>query len=88
VQGHEQVVGVDVHLGHVVAVLAVLDGQRVELEHLAEHPEGLGVDLGHVDPDQPGSLLEELGELLDGALLDLAVGDQVDVHPGSFQAAP
>jgi hypothetical protein len=52
-QHDEHVVGVRVHLRHVVALDAVLHRERVEPEHVGEHPHRLGVARRHVHPDEP-----------------------------------
>jgi hypothetical protein len=77
-----------VHLGDVVAVLAVLDGQRVELEHLGQHLGGLPVDTRDVDPDKPFPAPEEVGQVLEAALGDPGVGDQVNIHPAAPSRPP
>jgi hypothetical protein len=52
----------------------------MEAEHLGEHPDALLVAGGDVDPHEPLLQGDEQLELLDGLLLDAAVGDHPDVH--------
>jgi hypothetical protein len=81
VEDHEHVVGVGVDLGDVVAFHAVADGERVEAEHLGQDPGGRLVAQRDVDPHDPVPAPEQPLELLDGTLLDAAVGYQANVHP-------
>jgi hypothetical protein len=79
-QDDEDMVRVGVDLGNLVALHAVAHGQRMEAEHLGEHPDALLVAGGDVDPHEPLLQGDEQLELLDGLRLDAAVGDHPDVH--------
>src|SRR4030095_2067965 len=52
----------------------------MEAEPLGEHPDALLVAGGNVDPHEPLLQGDEQLELLDGLLLDAAVGNHPDVH--------
>jgi hypothetical protein len=80
VQDHERVVGVHVHLGDVVTVLAVPDGQWVEAEYLGQQLNGLLIAGGDVDPDEPVLAFKQRPELVDGTLLDAGIRDQANIH--------
>jgi hypothetical protein len=80
VEDEEHVVRVGVDLRDLAALLAVSHGQRMEPEHLGEHPDALGVAGGDVHPHEPLSHGDQQVELLDRLPLDPAVGDQPDVH--------
>ena len=72
-------VGAD--LGHGVALDTRLDRERVEAEGLRQHPGGLLVADGDVDPDQPVVAGEQLLQLPERMLLDAFIGHKANVHP-------
>ena len=81
VEHDEQVVGIGVDLGHLVALQAVPDGEWMEAEHLRQCLGGLLIAFGDIDPHEPILTLEQHLKLLDGTAFNALVGDQPDVHP-------
>jgi hypothetical protein len=81
VEDDEDVVSVGPDLGHGVALDTRLDRQGVEAEHLPQHPGGLLVADGDVDPDQPVVPGQQLLQLFDRMLLDAGIGHEANVHP-------
>jgi hypothetical protein len=77
---HEQVIAVGADLRHVVGLTTVAHGARVELEHVGEHVLGRIVDGGNIDPDEPVSAVEQVGEIVDGARLDGVRRDPADAY--------
>jgi hypothetical protein len=81
VQHDENVVPVGAHLGHSVALHAGTDGQGVEAEHLRQHPGGLLVTDGDIDPYESVVAVEQLLQLPDRMLLDAFIGHEANVRP-------
>ena len=81
VEHDEQVVGIGVDLGHLVALQAVPDGEWMEAKHLRQRLRGLLIAFGDIDPHEPVLTLEQHLKLLDGTAFNALVGDQPDVHP-------
>jgi hypothetical protein len=77
----EDVVRVGADLGHGVALDAGPDVQAVEAEHLRQHPSGLLVTDGDIDPDESVVATEQGRQLLDRMLLDAFIGHKANVHP-------
>ena len=62
----EQVVGIGVDLGHLVALQAVPDSEWMEAKHLRQGLGGLLIAFGDIDPHEPILTLEQHLKLLDG----------------------
>ena len=60
---------------------AGLDGQGVEAEHLRQHPGGLLVADGDIDPDESVVAGEQPLQLPDRMLLDAVIGHKANLHP-------
>jgi hypothetical protein len=87
VQDDEDVVAVGADLGHGIALDAGPDGEGMELEDLRQHPDGLLVADGDVDPDQPVIASEQPLQLPDRMLLDAVIGYEANVHPTQGRVA-
>jgi hypothetical protein len=81
VEHNEEVVGIGVDLGHLVALNTVSDGEGMEAKHLRQHLGCLLVVFGDVDLLQPIGSFEQSRRFVDGMLLNAVVGYQPDVHP-------
>jgi hypothetical protein len=79
-QDDKHMVVVGVHLWDTVTLHGVLYGQRVKPENLREHLHCLIVPGRNVHPYETVLTLEQLLQLVDATLLDLAVGNKADVH--------
>ena len=80
VQNREHVVGVDVNLGHVIALDAVPHRDRVKAEHPRQHIHRLLVTDRDVHPDNGVPTFEQLRELLNLMSLDTCIADKQDIH--------
>jgi hypothetical protein len=76
----EDVVRVDAELGHGIALDAGPDGQGVEAEHLRQHPSGLLIPAGDIDPDESVVTGKQPLQLPDRMLLDAVIGHKANVH--------
>src|SRR4029434_5641755 len=77
----EDVVRVGADLGHGIALDAGPDRQGVEAEHLRQHPSGLLIANGDIDPDESVVTGKQPLQLPDRMLLDAVVGHKANVHP-------
>ena len=77
----EDVVRVGADLGHGIALDAGPDVPGVEAEHLRQHPSGLLVADGDIDPDESVVESEQPLQLPDRMLLDAVIGHKTNVHP-------
>jgi hypothetical protein len=84
----EDVVRVGADLGHGIALDAGLDGQGVEGEHLRQHPSGLLVTDGDIDPDESVVASEQPLQLPHRMLLDAVIGHKANVHPPATSWEP
>jgi len=80
VQDDEDVVGVHVHLGNLVALGAISDRHGVEMEGVGQHVFGRVVPFADVQPNEPGAGTEQAGEILERAQRRAGRGDQPDLH--------
>ena len=80
VQHGEHVVGVDVDLGHVVALDAVVHRDPVEAEHRRQHLDGDLVARRDVDPDDGVLTFQQPRQLHDVVPLDAGIADHQHVH--------
>jgi hypothetical protein len=77
----EDVVRVGAELGHGIALGAGPDGQGVEAEHLQQHPSGLLIAAGDIDPDESVVTGKQPLQLPDRIRLDAFIGHKANVHP-------
>ena len=80
VQHGEHVVGVDVDLGHVVALDAIVHRDPVEAEHRRQHLDGDLVAGRDVDPDDGVLTVQQPRQLHDVVPLDTGIADHQNVH--------
>ena len=80
VQDQEHVIGIHMHLRHLVALRAVLDCQRMEREHVAEHAFGRLVPGRDVQPHQAVRPGEQVRCRLDRMLRDPGRTDPSQRH--------
>ena len=80
VQHGEHVVGVDVDLGHVVALDAIAHRDPVEAEHLRQHLDGDLVARRDVDPDDGVLTVQQPRQLHDVVPLDAGIADHQHIH--------
>jgi hypothetical protein len=76
----EDVVRVDAELGHGIALDAGPDGQGVEAEGLRQHPSGLLIAAGDIDPGESVVASEQPLQLPHRMLLDAVIGHKANVH--------
>jgi hypothetical protein len=76
----EHVVGVDVNLGHVIALDAISHCDRVKAEHSRQDIRGLLVTARDVHPNNGVPTFEQPRELLDLMSLETSVADKPDIH--------
>jgi hypothetical protein len=77
----EDVVRVGAELGHGVALDAGLDREGVEAEDLQQHPSGLLIAAGDIDPDESVVTGKQPLQVSDRMLLDAVIGHKANVHP-------
>ena len=80
VQHGEHVVGVDVDLGHVVALDAIVHRDPVEAEHRRQHLDGDLVARRDVDPDDGVLTVQQPRQLHDVMPLDAGIADHQHIH--------
>ena len=80
VQHGEHVVGVDVDLGHVVALDAIVHRDPVEAEHRRQHLDGDLVARRDVDPDDGVLTVQQPRQLHDVVPLDAGIADHQHIH--------
>ena len=80
VQHQEHVIGIDMHLRHLVALRAVPDRQRMEREHVAEQVFGRFVPGRDVQPHQAVRPGEQLRRRVDRLLRDSGRTDPSQLH--------
>ena len=80
VKSREHIVGVDVNLGHMIALNAVPHRDRVKAEHPRQHIHGLLVTDRDVHPDNGILTFEQPRELLNLMSLNTRIADKPDIH--------
>ncbi len=80
VENDEQVVGVRVDLGNVIALAAVLDSEQMAAEDVHQDCGGLLVPRGEVHPDEPVLAGNQDGQVRNGMPLDASRGNPVHLH--------
>jgi Helix-turn-helix domain len=80
VKNREDVIGLDVNLGHVIALGAVPHCDRVEAEHSRQHIDRLPVTDRDVHPDNGVLTFEQPRELLNLMSFDTCIADKQDIH--------
>jgi hypothetical protein len=80
VKNREQIVGVDVNLGHVITLGAILHGDRVEAKHVGQHIHRLLVTERDVHPDNGVPTFQQPRELLNLMSLDTCIADKPNIH--------
>ena len=80
VKNREHVVGVDVNLGHVIALNAFPHCDRVKAEYPRQHIHGLLVTDRDVHPNDGVSTFEQPRELLNLMSLETRIADEQHIH--------